>query len=72
MKSVTYPGLERHTRQHQGLIDRLETLHTDFQRGNRDASADLMNLLSSWWTTHTASADADLAAHIRAAGKRAA
>lgn len=64
MSSISYPEIAKHKKQHQGLIKRLVTLHEEYLDGRQEAGTDLMNLLGSWWVTHTMTFDTQLADFI--------
>jgi len=65
MRDRHYPEFEKHRKQHQGFIRKLNALHGEFRAGRKNAGADLLNLLASWWQSHISSFDARLAEFMR-------
>jgi methyl-accepting chemotaxis protein len=72
MQAQAYPDLDKHRKQHEGFVKRLGRLHDEYRAGRKQAGSDLLNLLASWWQTHIASSDAQLAAFMRGKPARAA
>jgi len=72
MRQQGYPELEKHHRQHEGFVKRLDRLHNEYVGGRTQAGTDLLNLMASWWQTHISTFDTRLAEFMRSRGALAA
>ncbi|WP_395023262.1 bacteriohemerythrin [Dongia sp.] len=72
MKAHGYRDRDKHAKQHENFVKRLDRLHEEYRGGTTQAGNDLLNLLASWWQGHISTSDAQLADFMRSKGLRAA
>ena len=57
MEAKGFPELEKHTKQHRGLMTRLDDIYAKYRGGDVKAGDELLNFLANWWTSHIATSD---------------
>ncbi|MDQ7250803.1 bacteriohemerythrin [Dongia sedimenti] len=72
MQTRSYPDFDKHRKQHESFVKRLNRLHEEYRGGRGQAGSDLLNLLASWWQSHISTSDTQLAEFMRGKPARAA
>ena len=61
MQQYRYVDFEKHRKQHEGFVSRLNSLKDAYESNSPEAGSQLLNLLGNWWTTHITVYDRKLA-----------
>jgi hemerythrin-like metal-binding protein len=64
MTEANYPELEKHRKQHQGFVRRLDEVYNEYHSGTDSAGVSLMSLLGAWWTAHINTTDKALGLYL--------
>ncbi len=61
----TGPALEKHKQEHGVFLAKVHAFHKEFKEGRKKRGLELVSMLGSWWNSHIAGADKELANFVK-------
>jgi len=64
MRIYNYPDYDAHIKEHQGLVEEIQALKSDYANRKRTVSIDTMNYLKQWLSNHILGTDKKLGEYL--------
>ena len=71
MRSIGYPGLEEHRRQHAALVEKTLEMVGRYQKGDQEVSMPLVHFVKEWLYEHTTTSDRKIGRFLQGLNKSA-